>query len=307
MKILQNKAGGENRIALIKEGSPLCFYFQRDISLNHGDIIQAKVKSFHPILHGYFLETTKGNAFLPDDTALTEGETITVRIKREARPEKDATAERIMDTPTNTQDKAIELASYFEVDIETISDAEMDELIDEAMTADIPLKNGGEIHIERTRIGWTIDVDSGACQNSLMQINDMAVSEIAHQVVLKNMSGLILIDFAGSKRGKIRSILEKSIQNAFNSDNRTTVSGWTRAGLFELQRTRTTASLWDMCRDNPIATYYKIVRAWATCRTGHPIIMGHPSVIALLTKYHPEIKTKPCFDKPISFFEIMEE
>lgn len=308
MKILQNKDCGENRIAVIDDdNNPVCFYFQRDIALNINDIITAKVISFHPTLKGYFLETEKGNAFLPDTSPLIEGETITVRVKREARFEKEATVERTAQIPQPIVDRAIELATKFNTGINAASSIEMDDLIEESIISNIRLRNGAELHIERTRVGWTIDVDSGTSWDNLKDINMAAILEISRQVVLKNMSGIILIDLAGSKRGYIRTILEKSLRQNFEKDDRTTVSGWTPAGLFELQRTRTTASLWDIYRENPIAIYYKIVRAYKTCRTGHPIVIAHPNVIALLAKNHPEIKTKPCFNKPISFFEILEE
>ena len=308
MKILQNKAGGENRVALTDDqGRVISFAFQRDISLNEGDIVSARVVTFHPTLHGYFLETEKGSVFLPDATPLTEGQTITVRIKREARAGKEATAERTTEAPSPAPDKANVWAEMFKVGIDTISAADMDTLIAEAIIPDIYLDNGGELHIERTRIGWTIDVDSGRSRDDLTTVNKIAIVEVARQVILKNMAGLILIDLAGSKRGRIRPVLEKALQQAFAGDNRTTLSGWTPAGLFEIQRTRTTASLWDSHGEQLVAVYYQIVRDWYTCRMGHPMITAHPSVVALLTKHHPEIAVKPCFDKPVSFFEIREE
>ena len=82
-------------------------------------------------------------------------------------------------------------------------------MIDEALLPDVVLADGGELHIERTKVCWTIDVDSGKSTIPLKDVNKNACSEIARQIRLKNMGGLILVDFAGSKR--IQKALEKEL------------------------------------------------------------------------------------------------
>ncbi len=307
MKIKQENAFGENRVALIDDiGRPVFFDIQRDIILNVGDIVPAKVVQYHKTLHGYFLKTDKGEAFLPNAAPLSIGQTITVCVLREAHADKGATVQKTALAPCSAPDMAPEWAAKYHADIEQISVSEMDELIAEALEPHIQLSNGAELHIERSRIGWTIDVDSGTCSDDLDTVNQSVIPEIARQIRLKNMAGLILIDFAGSKRGKQRNAWHKALAEALATDKRASISGWTPAGLFEVQRIRTMAPLWDSCGNTPVNIYYRIVKKVAQCKSGRASVSAHPLVVDLLARY-ADIAAKPLFDTPLSTFEIKEK
>lgn len=308
MKLFQQKQAGENRVVLInQQEKPIRVFIQRDMTLTKDEIIRAVITQYHPILHGYFAETLKGAVFLPTDKKLTSGEPVVVHITKEPHSGKDATGRITDEKPKEATDIALTLSEKYHIPVAEISSAEMDEIIDEAMESHIKLPCGGEIHIEHTRTAWTLDVDSAASTTTLDIVNKEAVSEITRQIILKNMGGLILIDFAGSKHKNTRQMLEAEIKQAMSEDTLSKLSGWTPAGLYEVQRCREEASLMEKCSpNNPIAIYYKIRRAAAEYRSGKPIISAAPSVLALLRSSELIAEYHPLYDQPISFFEIKE-
>lgn len=72
----------------------------------------------------------------------------------------------------------------------------------EALQKEVKLKSGGRITIEETKACVAIDVDSGGdkANGSLGRLNMEAAFEIAKQIKLRNLSGKIVIDFAGVSR-----------------------------------------------------------------------------------------------------------
>lgn len=295
MKILKNEGYGETRLAILGEKGPEEIIIRRDLSLNYGDVVSAKIGAYNPLLHGYFAETERGDVFIPTSVSFSEGQSVLIQITKEARADKDATG-CLADVSENVPVMAGE----------SVSDAEMDEMIDEALSPDVVLADGGELHIERTKVCWTIDVDSGKSTIPLKDVNKNACFEIARQIRLKNMGGLILVDFAGSKR--IQKQLEKELVEALADDTLAQVKGWTRAGLLEIERGRARADLWQTCgAQNPIAVYYRVRRAVGDLKTAHPTVFVAPEVLRLLQQSDIRAKLEPVFDKPISYFEIKEK
>ena len=295
MTILVNDMCGERRIAVMDENGAKEIIIWRDLALNFGDIIEARITAFQPILKGYFAETTRGDVFIPTTQSFTEGQTVHVQITKEVRAGKDATARLDLDKiPFPDHDKEI-------------SSSEMDEIIEEAMTGIVPFGKGGCLRIERTQVAWTIDVDSGQNTEPLSLLNQKAMSEIVRQIGLKNMGGLILVDFAGSKRGKAGHALETKLKDALKEDKLVNACHRTPAGLFEIERRRERTDLWTLCApNNPVAVYYRVRRAIEACRSGNPIIRVAPPVLALLRQANVLGRLEPLFDKPISDFEIKE-
>jgi len=297
MKVLTESCCGETRIAFIGTTGPEKIIIRRDLVLNVGDQVRSKIKSYHPVLKGYFAETGRGDVFIPTTQSFTEGESVDILITKEARGDKVATGHIMDSTPENTDITGTEITA-----------AEMDEIIEEALTPNVRLRNGGWLHTEKTRVCWTIDVDSGENTDTLKHLNESAVAEIVRQIGLKNMGGLILIDFAGSKRGKEALHLIKLIREAFKNQDTVTVRGWTGAGLLEIERKRDRADLWTTCaEDNPVNIYYRVRRALALGRFKRPLVRVAPAVFKLLQGKELRVKLEPVCDFPVSYFEVKEE
>ena len=296
MKTLIHTGEGECRWAIIGAQGVQEIVIRRDLTFNFGDVVEVRITAFHPTLHGYFAEAAGKSLFIPTSIPLTEGQTVRVQIVKEARPDKEATAHLCEET----NQEAIPSG-------EAISAVEMDALIAEAMAADVPIGDGALLHIGKTRVAWTIDVDSGKSRQPLASVNKAAVSEIGRQIGLKNMGGLILIDFAGTKRGAVRKNLEPALVTALKEDDLVAGQAWTKAGLYEIERKRTRADLWYTCgADNPIAAYYRVRHAIAAHSSGNPKVHVAPAVMGLLKQQGVRARLFPVFDKPVDYFEIEE-
>ncbi|ADC89661.1 ribonuclease, Rne/Rng family [Thermocrinis albus DSM 14484] len=110
------------------------------------------------------------------------------------------------------------------------------------------LKSGGYIVIEETEAMTVIDVNSGEpCGNSqeesALRTNLEAAKEIAKQVILRNLGGIIIVDFIDMKRPENREAVTKALKEAFGEDGcNVQFYGFTRLGLFEMVRRKTKES-----------------------------------------------------------------
>lgn len=106
------------------------------------------------------------------------------------------------------------------------------------------LDSGGSIVIQETAIGTMIDVNSGSANTA--SVNHDAAIEIARQIRLRNIGGIILIDFAGLNDKAEQKRLSATLLKAFDLDPCTVeLHGVTRLGLFEISRHRRTPSLME--------------------------------------------------------------
>ena len=125
----------------------------------------------------------------------------------------------------------------------------LEEAISEALQKTVRLKSGGRIHIEETRACVAIDVDSGddKSNGSITRLNSEAAVEIARQIRLRNLSGKIIVDFAGSSEYKFLKPVIEELENALAEDpHRARVLGLSRGGNVEIQRVRRRPTLSDV-------------------------------------------------------------
>lgn len=112
------------------------------------------------------------------------------------------------------------------------------------------LKSGGHIVIDRTEALTVIDVNSGKFtgkgdpEESILAVNTEAAREIAYQLRLRNIGGIIVIDFIDMKEMDHRRQVREELVKALDADYaRTRVLNVSELGLIELTRKRVTESL----------------------------------------------------------------
>ncbi len=151
----------------------------------------------------------------------------------------------------NTRRLAEELGSVVETEYlpNAFEEAMIDEKLGEALQKTVKLKSGGRIIIEETKAFVAIDVDSGegTIQGGFNRLNQEAAHEIARQIVLRNLAGKIIIDFAGIPEYKFlknaMDILEEDLAQDFAKAR---VLGLSRVGNVEIMRMRRRPSLNDL-------------------------------------------------------------
>lgn len=106
------------------------------------------------------------------------------------------------------------------------------------------LSSGGSIIIENTAALVAIDVNSGGDKRSRLATNIEAAEEIARQIRLRNLGGMILVDFLKMKSKDDAEALRKAFED-FIMDDPCTVQlhGMSSLGLMEITRSRRTPAL----------------------------------------------------------------
>jgi len=125
--------------------------------------------------------------------------------------------------------------------------------IEKTLRRKIWLSSGGYLYFDRTEAMYTIDVNSGRStqqspifdvEESLVQINMEAADEIAKQLRLRNIGGLIICDFIDMRSKKNQRRVLDRLKEAMREDSaKCTVLGMSEFGLVEMTRQRSRESL----------------------------------------------------------------
>ncbi len=105
------------------------------------------------------------------------------------------------------------------------------------------LPSGGNIIIQETAALCAIDINKGGDKRSYLAINIEAAHEIMRQIRLRNIGGIIIIDFLKMNK-KDEKLLLKELNKSINKDPCTIqIHGLTKLGLMEITRKRRTPPL----------------------------------------------------------------
>ena len=122
--------------------------------------------------------------------------------------------------------------------------------IERALSRRVELKSGGYLIIDQTEAMTTIDVNTGGFVGSrnfddtVFKTNLEAAQAIARQLRLRNLGGIIIIDFIDMDSAEHRNAVLDELRRALARDRtRITLNGFTALGLVEMTRKRTRESL----------------------------------------------------------------
>jgi ribonuclease G len=126
----------------------------------------------------------------------------------------------------------------------------VDDEIEKALARRVDLKSGGYLIIDQTEALTTIDVNTGGFignrnfDDTIFKTNLEAAQAIARQLRLRNLGGIIIIDFIDMHSAEHRnSVLEEIRRQLARDRTKTSVNGFTQLGLLEMTRKRTRESL----------------------------------------------------------------
>jgi ribonuclease E len=129
---------------------------------------------------------------------------------------------------------------------------QLEEQIDQIYEKRVPLPSGGSIIIEPTEALVSIDVNSGkssgerGIEDTAFKANMEAAEEVARQLRLRDLGGLIVIDFIDMRDNKHNSDVEKTLKNALKMDKaRVNVGRISQFGIMEMSRQRIAKTLND--------------------------------------------------------------
>jgi len=122
--------------------------------------------------------------------------------------------------------------------------------ISKALGRKVWLKSGGYIVIDHTEALTVIDVNTGRfvgkrhLEDTILKTNLEAVKEIAYQLRLRNIGGLIVIDFIDMERERNREKVYNVLQEALSKDRaKSRILRISELGLVEMSRERTREDL----------------------------------------------------------------
>src|SRR5512134_1366480 len=122
--------------------------------------------------------------------------------------------------------------------------------IERALARRVDLKSGGYLIIDQTEAMTTIDVNTGGFvgvrnfEDTIFKTNLEAAQVIARQLRLRNLGGIIIIDFIDMENEEHKNAVLAEFNKALARDRtRMTVNGFTALGLVEMTRKRTRESL----------------------------------------------------------------
>ena len=163
------------------------------------------------------------------------------------------------------------------------------------------LKSGGSIIIEQTEALVAIDVNTGRyvgkhnLEDTILKTNLEALKEIAFQLRLRNIGGLIIIDFIDMEKEAHREKVHAALEEALKSDkNKTNILKISELGLVEMTRKRVRESigrtLCEPCRycegkgyvRGRLTIIYEVLRELRR-------EMANPAVNRITLLAHPEI------------------
>jgi ribonuclease G len=173
------------------------------------------------------------------------------------------------------------------------------------------LKSGGSIVIDQAEALTAIDINTGSYvgksnpAETILRTNLEAISEIVHQLRLRNLGGMIIIDFIDMSAQEHRDLVVQSLQDALKSDPaRTDVYGMSELGLVEMTRKRVRESLGrersEVCfycdgrgvLQSRLTTAFEVFRDFSarSDATSEPVLIAnvHPEVYDLILDQLPE-------------------
>lgn len=122
--------------------------------------------------------------------------------------------------------------------------------IDKALRRKVWLKSGGTLVIDATEALTAIDVNTGKfvgttdLKSTVFQTNMEACDEIARQIRLRDLSGIIVVDFIDMDDERDRQAVMARMEESVRRDRtRVHVLGFTALGLMEMTRKKTAAGL----------------------------------------------------------------
>ena len=119
-----------------------------------------------------------------------------------------------------------------------------------ALSRRVDLKSGGYLIVDQTEAMTTIDVNTGGYvggrnfDDTIFRTNLEAAHAIARQLRLRNLGGIIIVDFIDMASGEHREAVLQELRRALSRDRtKASVNGFTSLGLVEMTRKRTRESL----------------------------------------------------------------
>ena len=182
----------------------------------------------------------------------------------------------------------------------------IDQEIERALARRVDLKSGGYLVVDQTEALTTIDVNTGGFvgarnfDDTIFKTNLEAAQAIARQLRLRNLGGIIIIDFIDMVDPEHRRQVLRTLEKSLAKDHaKTTVYDFSPLGLVEMTRKRTVESLQRQLGESCTACggrgivktvetvtyeiFREIVRAVRQFEAERLLVIASPRVVSMIT------------------------
>jgi len=322
-RVLAACSPGEVRVAVLRDGELLDYAIWRPGAPDGvGDLHRARVIARVPAMAGSFLALDGTEGFLPDSergAGLREGDFVSVRVTRAAQGGKGPRltaglaadevppargigallelARRHPDAPVLIDDSALAvrmkpmLGDRVDVVIRAFDD-DVEGQVQALEQPSVELRNGARLHIHPTPALVAIDVDAGGAvaprqgkAPAHLATNRAVLPVLARQIRLRNLSGAILVDFAGLPARR-RVSLAPALDAALSEDPLCPrLLGFTALGFAEIVRPRVHPPLHELLAGPHaagLAALRRIAAEVAAPPHRLPALRASPAIVAAL-------------------------
>ena len=185
----------------------------------------------------------------PDLVERVVRDCLTEDVDRIVIDEKN-TFERIRDLTNRISRRARNRVKLYDGATPVFEHFDAERQLDSVYRRKVWLKSGAYLYFDETEALVAIDVNTGrhkggkTQEENILQVNTEAAIEIARQLRLRNVGGLVVIDFIDMKQKKNQTALHRTLKEALQKDKaRTNVLPVSQLGLIEMTRQRMEESL----------------------------------------------------------------
>ncbi len=222
------------------------------------DIDEEILEKEYNFLYNIYIKIEKERNFLPCPKLIYKEPGLGYQLIRDSY---DENTSKIIVNTKEAYNNVMEMADYYEFELENkleldltfsiLTNKEIYEDISEALQRKVNLKSGGYIVIDETEALTAIDVNTGkfignkSLKDTVKKTNLEATKEIARQIRLRDIGGIIIIDFIDMRNNKDISLVLSKLEEHLRKDNiKTNLLGMTKLGLVELTREKIRRSLY---------------------------------------------------------------
>jgi len=226
-------------------------FFMRDLHLllQQWDEIEAKIRN------------DNSPSFLyqePDLIGLTARDFLTDDIDR-VQVDKESDYERLIETIQKISPKSKSKVSFFDEEIPIFERFNVERQIEQTFMKRVLLPSGGEIVMEETEALVSIDVNTGSHKgkrkdgkNFILQANIEAAAEVARQMRLRNLGGLVIVDFIDMKnKSDQRKVFQKMKSSMAEDKAKHNILPISQLGIMQITRQRhdesNSSGIYDSC------------------------------------------------------------
>lgn len=181
----------------------------------------------------------------PDIMERTVRDFLTEEIDRVLIDDKED-YERMREAVSQISPRSRSKLSLYDADIPIFERYNIERQIEQTFERNVPLPSGGEIVIEETEALIAIDVNTGSHRSSgkdgkdyILKCNLEAASESARQIRLRNIGGLIILDFIDMKNKKDRRLVYERMRKELEMDKaKSHVLPISQLGIMQMTRQR---------------------------------------------------------------------